>query len=79
MERKLAAACRSRADADTNLTKEKRSDFIKRCLEQRYSSSQIQEPVLYGPRPDPAAFESTDVLDTSSPASTITFNTYGKQ
>jgi len=69
VERELAAACKSRADADMNIniTNERRAVFIRQCMEQRGSSSQVQ------------AYNSpvgSDSIYTTIPTSTITVNTY---
>jgi len=69
VERELAAACKSRADADKNIniTNERRAVFIRQCMEQRDSSFQVQ------------AYNSPVGLDsiyTTIPTSTITVNTY---
>ena len=70
VERELAAACKSRADAqkNINITKERRAVFIRLCMEQRGSSSQIQA------NNRPIGLNS---IYTTISTSTITVNTYG--
>jgi len=68
LERELAAACKSRADADKNIniTNERRAVFIRQCMEQRGSSFQVQA------YPSPVV----DSIYTTIPTSTVTVNTY---